>query len=130
MTESPRSTYPDTGPLAVMARLAFGLAVVAIFLASIAPGWLTPQLLKSHYLHHFAAFYVATCAGLAAMPRVPIRRIAAGFLLFALALQVTQVLRGAGLYMGQQNWVADAGGVMAALAPVVVERFRRLFARR
>ena len=130
MSESPTDTYPDTGPLAVLARLGFGLAVVAIFLASIAPGWLTPQLLKSHYLQHFAAFYVVTCATLAAMPRVQVRRIGIGLLVFAFALQVTQVLRGAGIHMGQQNWIADAGGIMAALSPVVVERFRRRFARR
>lgn len=123
-------TYPDTGMLAVLARLGFGLTLLAIFLASIAPGWLTPQLLRSHYLEHFAAFYVAACAGLAAMPRTPIRRIALGYLTFALVLSVIHFARGGPLEAAIRNWVADAGGVTAALAPVVVERFRRLFAPR
>ena len=128
MSETP--TYPDTGLLAVLARLGFSLTLLAIFLASIAPGWLTPKLLHSHHLEHFAAFYVAACAGLAAMPRTPIRRIAIGYLLFALVLAVTQYARGATPEAAIRNWVADAGGVLAALAPVVVDRFRRLFAPR
>lgn len=130
MSETPVTYYPDTGLLAVLARLGFGLCVLAIFLAVIAPGWLTPQLLRSHYLQHFAAFYVAACAGLAAMPRTQIRRIAIGYLVFALVLAVAQFARGASLGVAVQNWVADAGGTAAALAPVVVERFRRMFAPR
>ena len=130
MTEVPATTYPDTGLLAVFARLGFGLTLLAIFLASIAPGWLTPKLLHSHYLEHFAAFYVAACAGLAAMPRTQIRRIALGYLLFALILAGTQYARGLSTEVAIRNWVADAGGVLAALSPVVVERFRRLFAPR
>lgn len=130
MSGTPTTTYPDTGPLAVLARLGFSATLLAIFLASIAPGWLTPQLLGSHHLEHFAAFYVAACAGLAAMPRTQIRSIAVGYLLFALILAVTQYARGATSEVAIRNWVADAGGVLAALSPVVVERFRRLFAPR
>lgn len=124
------ATYPDTGVLAVLARLGFGLTLLAIFLASIAPGWLTPKLLGSHYLEHFAAFYVAACAGLAAMPRTPIRRIAMGYLAFALILSVIHYARHGVAEAAIRNWVADAGGVMAAFSPVVVDRFRRLFAPR
>ena len=126
MTTEPH--YPDTGPLAVFARLGFGLAVLAIALASIAPGWLTPQLLHSHYLEHFAAFYVAVCAGLAAMPRTQVRRRAVGYMLFALALEAAQFWRGTPMRGAIDNWVADTGGIVAALAPVVLERFRRRFA--
>ena len=127
------TNYPDTGPLAVAARLAFLLSVTAIALAVIAPGWLVPQLLYSHNLEHFAAFYVATLTALAAMPRTDIRRIGAGFVCFALGLQTFQL--GWSLHLGHEprldrileNWVADTGGVAAALAPVVVGRFRRWF---
>lgn len=124
------ATYPDTGVLAVLARMGFSLTLLAIFLASIAPGWLTPKLLQSHYLEHFAAFYVAACAGLAAMPRMPLRRIAMGYLAFALVLSVLHYARSGVPEVSIRNWVADAGGVMAALSPVVVERFRRMFAPR
>lgn len=130
MTSEDTSYYPDTGLLAVGARLAFGLTALAIFLAIIAPGWLLPKVLHSHYLEHFAAFYVAAVAGAAAMPRTRVRRIALGYMLFALALELLQLVRGLPFPRATDNWVADTGGVAAALCPVVVERFRARFAPR
>lgn len=128
MTPQPLPPYPDAGLLAVGARLAFGLTALAIVIAIIAPGWLLPKVLHSHYLEHFAAFYVAAVAGAAAMPRTQIRRIGAGYVLFAAALETLQVVRGVPLDRAWNNGVADTGGVAAALAPVIVERFRARFA--
>lgn len=122
--------YPDTGILAVGARLAFGTTALAIFLAIIAPGWVLPRVLHSHYLEHFAAFYVAAVAGAAAMPRIQIRRIGVGYVLFAMVLELLQFARGLPHLQAWNNMVADTGGVAAALAPVVVERFRASFAPR
>jgi hypothetical protein len=122
-----QTPYPDTGAMAVGARLAFGLAVLIIVLAVIAPGWLVPRMLRSHYLEHFAAFYVAALAGAAAMPRMQIRRLGTGYLLFALAMSALQLIQGASLKLAINNWVADAGGTAAALAPIVVQRFRSRF---
>ena len=121
------SPYPDTGILAVGARLAFGTSALAIFLAVIAPGWLLPKVLHSHYLEHFAAFYVAAVAGAAATPRIQIRRIGIGYAVFAVCLELLQVLRGLPYLHAWNNLVADIGGVAAALVPVVVERFRARF---
>lgn len=130
MTQEPLSPYPDTGLLAVGARLAFGMTALAIFIAIIAPGWLLPKVLHSHYLEHFAAFYVAAVAGAAAMPRIQIRRIGVGYVVFAAALELLQVLRGLPQDRAWNNGIADTGGIAAALAPVVVERFRARFAPR
>lgn len=122
--------YPDTGPLAVLARLGFFVALVAIAVAVVAPGWLTPKLLHSHYLQHFAAFYVAALAGAAAMPRARVRHLAMGYMIFAALLQAVQGLKGGSLAFLMDNWVADTGGTAAALVPIVVDRFRRRFAPR
>jgi hypothetical protein len=119
--------YPDTGPLAVLARLAFLGAVLGIVLAVFLPGSITPQVFRSHYLEHFAAFYLALLAALAAMPRARLRRVATGFVLFATALESTHLLAGAAIAPLVNNWVADVGGLCAASAPVVIERFRRRF---
>lgn len=119
--------YPDTGVLAVIARLAFLGAVVAIVVAVFLPRTLVPQLLRSHYLEHFAAFYVALLAALAAMPRGKLRRVATGFVLFATALESSHLLAGASFGPLVENWVADLGGLSAAAAPMLVERFRRRF---
>lgn len=122
--------YPDTGPLAVLARLAFLGAVLAIVVAVFLPRWMVPQFARSHYLEHFAAFYVAALFSLAAMPRTQIRRIGTAFVIFGVLLESTHLLAGAPVGPLVDNWVADMGGLAAAIAPVVVERFRRRFPKR
>lgn len=122
--------YPDTGPLAVLARLAFLGAILAIVVAVFLPRAWVPQFARSHYLEHFAAFYVAGLFAFAAMPRTRIRRIGTAFLIFAVMLESTHLMAGAPLWPLVDNWVADMGGLAAAMAPIVVERFRRRFARR
>jgi hypothetical protein len=122
--------YPDTGPLAVLARVAFLSAVLAIVVAVFLPRQMVPRFARSHYLEHFAAFYVAVLFALAAMPRTRLRRIGAVFVAFAVILEASHLLARAPLGPLVDNWVADVGGLAAAFAPVVVERFRRRFPRR
>ena len=122
--------YPDTGPLAVLARLAFLGAMLAIVVAVFLPRELVPQFARSHYLEHFAAFYVAALFALAAMPRTQIRRIGTAFVIFGVLLESTHLLAHAPLRPLVDNWAADMGGLAAAFAPVVVERFRRRFPKR
>jgi hypothetical protein len=119
--------YPDTGPLAVLARLGFLGAVLAIVVAVFLPPQLVPQFARSHYLEHFAAFYVAALFAAAALPRTRLRRIGSGFVLFAVGLEGSHLLAGAQLGPLIDNWVADMGGLAAAVAPMVVERFRHRF---
>lgn len=119
--------YPDTGSLAVLARLAFLGAIVAIVVAVFLPTSMVPKFLQSHYLEHFAAYYVALLAALAAMPRSRLRRVITGFVIFATCLEATHLLAGAEFEPLLMNWVADLGGLSAGAAPMVVERFRRRF---
>jgi hypothetical protein len=122
--------YPDTGLYAILARLGFLGALVAIVVAVFLPRSMVPQLLNSHYLEHFAAFYVAFLLGLAAMPRTRLRRIGLAYALFAAGLEATHMLAGAPFRGLVDKWVADMGGLAAAAAPVVVERFRRRFPKK
>lgn len=119
--------YPDTGPLAVLARTAFLAAVLAIVVAMFLPRPMVPRFARSHYLEHFAAFYVAALFALAAMPRTQVRRIGGGYMVFATILEAMHLFSGAAFRPLMDNWVADLGGLAAAFAPVVVERFRRRF---
>ena len=50
-------------------------------------------------------------------------------MLFATALEATHLLAGARFAPLVGTWAADLGGLSAACAPVVVERFRRRFPR-
>ena len=119
--------YPVTGPLAILARVAFLGAIIAIIVAVFLPPWLVPDFVYSVYLQHFAAFYVAALLALAAMPRTQLRRIAMGLFGFATILEMSHLLAGADIKPLVDNWVADLGGLAAAFAPVFVQRFRRRF---
>ena len=121
------SYYPDNGWWAVTARLAFLFSLVAVAFAALAPAGWVPRLLFSRHLEHFAAFYVATVLASAALPRARLMRIGLGMVLFAVALELIRVApsqaRGWAIEAGQ----ADIGGILAALAPIVAERFRSWF---
>jgi hypothetical protein len=119
--------YPVTGPLAVLARVAFLVALAAIVIAVFLPSSLVPNFVRSHYLQHFAAFYVAALLGLAASPRTKLRTMAMRLLVFATAMEAMHLLSGARLRPLVDNWVADLGGMAAAFAPMAVFRFRRRF---
>jgi hypothetical protein len=121
--------YPATGPLAVLARAGFLLALVAIVTAVFLPSHMIPQFVRSHYLQHFAAFYVAGLLGLAASPRTRMRTVAIRLIIFCTVLEATHLLSGARLRPLVDNWVADLGGLAAAFAPMWVARFRRRFER-
>lgn len=122
--------YPQTGPLALLARLAAGGAVLAIVIAVYLPPEAVPNFVRSHYLQHFAAFYVAMLCGLAAFPRSRLRNIVIGYVIFATVLEASHLPSGAALVPLIDNWVADLGGLAAAVVPVVIERFRRRVARK
>jgi hypothetical protein len=121
--------YPVTGPLAILARVAFLAAMMAILIAVFLPSKLVPDFVKSHYLQHFAAFYVAGLLGMAAWARTRLRTVAVRFLVFATVLEASHLPAGAELAPLVDNWVADLGGLAAAFAPMVVERFRQRFRR-
>ena len=119
--------YPLRGPWAILARVAFLGAIGAILVAVFLPEEMVPNFVRSHYLQHFAAFYVATLFGLAAAPRSRIRVVGLGMFLFVTALELAHFAGGAALKPLIDNWVADVGGVIAALAPALAERFRARF---
>ena len=119
--------YPLTGPWAVFARVAFFGSLAAILIAVFLPARMVPQFVRSHYLQHFAAFYVATLFGMAAAPRAKLRSVSLWLLTFGTAVELSHLAAGAPLKPLIDNWVADVGGVVAALAPAFIERFRRRF---
>ncbi|WP_334163475.1 hypothetical protein [Phenylobacterium sp.] len=121
--------YPEAGPLAVLARLSLLGAGLAIVVAKFLPPELVPDFVRSPNLQHFAAFYVLALCALAAMPRARLRTVAVGVAGFATVLEALHLLSGAPLGPLTDNWVADLGGVSAAFAPLIVERFRRRFPR-
>ena len=120
--------YPDSGFWAVAARIGLVLAAIAIAYASLAPGRYVPRLLYSYHLEHFAAFYVLCLMATAAFPRAQLRALGLACMLIAAMLEGGQVvMAGRAGIEAYQNWLADVGGAFAAVLPIAVGRFRRLF---
>ncbi len=120
--------YPANGPLAILARVAFLGACSAIVIAVFLPPHLVPDFVHSTHLQHFAAFYVATLLGLAAMARTRVTVVALRFFVFASLLEIAHFFAGAPWRPLFDNWASDVGGLAAAIAPIWVARFRRRLA--
>jgi len=120
--------YPDTGPLAVLARVGLTLCVAALMYATVMPGSAVPRLFYSNNLEHFAAFYVGALTAAAAFPRRRLRWLTLALGLFAATLEGSRFLFAVNPPV-LEMWCADFGGVMAAYVPMAMERFRRLFPR-
>jgi len=119
--------YPDTGPLAVAARLALVTAVVGVLGASLLPAPVVPRILYSYHLEHFAAFYLLALIAAAACPRLRLRHILICMMGFAAILEGARVMLGAREISSAENLFADIGGVWSAIAPILIGRFRDLF---
>ncbi|HEY2662194.1 MAG TPA: hypothetical protein VGI79_20925 [Caulobacteraceae bacterium] len=119
--------YSDSGFWAMTARIGFLLVIGAVVFASTAPvGWV-PRLLFSRHLEHFAAFYVAALMAAAAMPRAKLMRLGVALTLFAAALELMRMIPSQHRVWEIADWQADFGGILAALAPIIAEKFRASF---
>lgn len=117
----------DDDPMAKAARLAFVLLGGVICFASLAPaGWM-PRLLWSYHLEHFAAFYLVTLSMIAARYRVRVYRSLIDVAVLATVLEALRLFIPAHQLSVAEDWAADLGGTLAAVAPFVVADFRRSF---
>jgi hypothetical protein len=120
----------DNDLLAICARAGFLLLTASLCFASLAPaGWL-PRLFYSYHLEHFAAFYLVTLAMIAARYRAKIRQLLGDVLVLASVLEGLRLFIPSHQFSVFEDWMADLGGVLAALAPVLAVDFRRSFRSR
>jgi hypothetical protein len=117
----------DNDPMAVLARTAFLLVVAAICFASLAPaGWM-PRVLYSYHLEHFAAFYLVALSMAAARYRANVYRVMADIAALATVLEGLRLFIPSHQLYVAEDWVADLGGGLAALSPIVIGDFRKSF---
>ncbi len=117
----------DNDPLAMVARIAFLVVVGAICFASLAPaGWM-PRVLYSYHLEHFAAFYLVALSMAAARYRANVYRVMADIAILATVLEGVRLFIPSHQLFVVEDWVADMGGALAALSPIVIGNFRRSF---
>lgn len=110
--------------LAALAGLAW--ALIALAFASLAPPAYVPRIFSNYHIEHFAAFYVVTLLTAAALPTVRLDRIAGVLGALAAAFALFRILALVNKVFYVEDLACDIGGIMAALAPILVGRFRRL----
>jgi len=121
------SLRKDNDPLAMVARVSFLVVVAAICFASLAPaGWM-PRVLYSYHLEHFAAFYLVALSMAAARYRASVYRVLTDIAVLATVLEGLRLFIPSHQLFVAEDWVADLGGALAALSPMVIGDFRRSF---
>ena len=120
-------TRKDNDPLAMIARVIFLSVIVLVGFASLAPSAWVPRLLYSYHLEHFAAFYLMAAAMAAARYRASLYRVLLEAVLLATILEGVRAATPAHQLTAAEDWVADLGGALAALAPILIGDFRRSF---
>jgi hypothetical protein len=123
----PGAPRKDNHPLAILARAAFLVVIAALCFASLSPaGWL-PRVLYSYHLEHFAAFYLVALSMAAARYRANIYRVMTDIAILATVLEGLRLFIPSHQLYVAEDWVADLGGALASLAPIVIGDFRKSF---
>jgi hypothetical protein len=118
----------DNDILAIAARATFLIVAAAICFASLAPaGWM-PRVLYSYHLEHFAAFYLVALSMSAARYRTSVYRLLLDMPVLATLLEAVRLLIPAHQLYVAEDWIADVGGSLAALTPIMIGDFRKSFA--
>jgi hypothetical protein len=124
---APAAMRKDNDPLATIARVAFLLVVAALCFASLAPsGWM-PRVLYSYHLEHFAAFYLVALSMAAARYRANVYRVMSDIAILATVLEGVRLFIPSHQLYVVEDWVADLGGALAALSPILIGDFRKSF---
>lgn len=107
------------------ARILFWAAVLFTFISAEMPPNHAPHLFPWDKAEHFAAFYVLTSLAAAAYPRVPLLLLALCLSLFGSTIELVQALPFIHRDCDIVDWIADVTAVTAALAPMILDRWRR-----
>jgi hypothetical protein len=124
---APAALRKDNHPLAMVARAAFLLVVAGLCFALLVPsGWM-PRVFYSYHLEHFAAFYLVALSMAAARYRANVYRVMADIAILATVLEGVRLFIPSHQLYVVEDWVADLGGALAALSPIVIGDFRKSF---
>lgn len=117
----------DNDILAIVGRATFLVVIATICFASLAPaGWM-PRVLYSYHLEHFAAFYLVALSMAAARYRTSVHRLLLDVPALAAALEGVRLFIPSHQLYVAEDWIADVGGALAALTPILVGNFRKSF---
>lgn len=117
---------PNTWLWTVLAVSAFAWALIALVIAAIAPAGWAPRVFRSYHVEHFAAFYTVTILAAAGLPRIRLLTISLAIVIVAAVLMAVRLTTPTHQSAAVEDFVIDVAGVLAAVAPILVGRFRRI----
>jgi ABC-type Na+ efflux pump permease subunit len=110
----------------VLALAGLAWALIALAFASLAPPAYVPRLFHNYHVEHMAAFYVVALLSAAALPGVRLTRIALVLVTLAAAFAAFRILALVNKVFYAEDLACDIAGVLAAIVPIYVGRFRQL----
>jgi hypothetical protein len=119
-----RGSYTETAWSAVAGRLAFAGALGAVVFAEF---FHTHRLFASPHVAHFAGFYLLGFASAAAAKRIPLLTLGCFIAAFAVLLELVRAAIWLPLNTSYLDWVGDMAGIIAALAPMLLQKIRDTF---
>lgn len=119
------ASIPRPAFLLFGARALFWFALLFTFVSAEMPVGHAPRLFPWDKAEHFVAFYVLTSLAAAAYPRVPLTILALWLSLFGCVIELVQALPVIHRDCDIWDWVADSVAIAAALAPMLLDRWRR-----
>jgi hypothetical protein len=122
--DAPPQPVLKLGTLAALAGLAW--ALIALAFASLAPSSLVPHIFHNYHAEHLAAFYIVALLGAAALPSVPLMRVGLVLAALATAFAAFRILALVDKVFYLEDFACDIGGVLAALIPMAIGRFRQV----
>ena len=117
-------SYPNTGPLAVGARVLFLVVAAVVVLAALGPHQFKPRIVGHYHLQRFAAWYVLSGMAAAALPRARLRWLGLSLIVFAVLAELVRAMPQPISEALRENVYADIGGVYALLFPLALARWR------
>lgn len=108
----------------VLARCAFGAALIFTFYSAVIPPSHAVQLVPWDKAEHFIAFYALSGLAVAAFPAGRLWVIGISLSAFGALIEVVQGLPIVNRDRDVWDWAADSVAIIAALSPMLLVRWR------
>ena len=120
----PGTRFSASGRQAILGRLSFVAVLPGVLMMSL---FGAPRLFYSYRVAHFAAIYILTLATMAAFKDWSFLKLFWRLTGFVVAIGVTRTIIHHHPETTFFDGIADMGGVLGALAPSLVQRYRDAF---
>jgi hypothetical protein len=125
-----RAVRLNPAVFALFALAALSWAILGLIFAAVGPSALVPRIFYSYHVEHFLALYVIAFLGATAFPSLRLKWIWLGLFAMSLILAVVRLRLPHHRLASTEDFLCDLAGASAALAPIVLGRFRDAYVAR